>query len=103
MPQPAVTPITAHAITLSARPRVSPDVLLQETGDEAVLLDIAGEHYFGLNAVGTRVWRLLEAGADLRAVCDVLLGQYDVGAEVLEHDVIALVGQLADAGLVAIE
>jgi hypothetical protein len=94
--------ITAHTLTLASRVRVSPDVLLQEAAGEAVLLDTASEHYFGLNQIGTRIWRLLDGGADLRATYDILLAEYDVPAERLEQDVIALVGQLADAGLVAI-
>ena len=95
--------ITAHTMTLASRVRVSSDVLLQETGDEAVLLDTASEHYFGLNPIGTRIWQLLDGGADLRATFDILLAEYDVPAERLERDVIALLGQLADAGLVAID
>lgn len=94
--------ITAQAIAATCRPRISPDVLVQETGDEAVLLDVAGEHYFGLNAVALRVWRLLEGGADVRGVCAALSAEYDADAEQIERDVFALVGQLADAGLVVI-
>ncbi len=95
--------ITAHTITLASRVRVSPDVLLQETAGEAVLLDTSSEHYFGLDPIGTRIWRLLDGGADLRAVCESLLAEYDVPAERVERDVIALVGQLADARLVIID
>jgi hypothetical protein len=95
--------ITAHAVTLASRVRVSPEVLLQEIGGESVLLDIASESYFGLNRVGTRIWQLLDGGKDLRAAFDIVLAEYDVSAERLEPDVIALVGQLADAGLVTIE
>lgn len=94
--------ITAHTMTLASRVSASPEVLLQEIGGESVLLDIASENYFGLNPVGTRIWRLLDGGTDLRTVCDAVLAEYDVPAEQLEHDVIALVGQLADAGLVTI-
>ena len=95
--------ITAHAITLARRVRASPSVLLQETAGEAVLLDTASEHYFGLDPVGTRIWRQLDGRIDLRTACDNLLAEYDVPAEQLERDVIALVGQLANAGLVTVE
>jgi len=89
-------PITAHRVTLASRVRVSPEVLLQEVGGESVLLDIASENYFGLNRVGTRIWRLLENGASLRAVCDTLFAEFDVPAERLECDMFALIGQLSD-------
>ncbi|MBS0576027.1 MAG: PqqD family protein [Proteobacteria bacterium] len=96
------TVITAQPLTLTTRASISTEVLVQETGDEAVLLDLAGEQYFGLDPVGLRIWRLLEGGADLRGVCDTLLAEYDVGAAQVEGDVIALVGQLRDAGLVTV-
>lgn len=94
--------ITAQPITLTTRASISSEVLVQETGDEAVLLDLAGEQYFGLDPVGLRIWRLLEGGADLRGVCDALLAEYDVGAAQVEGDVVGLVGQLRDAGLVTL-
>jgi hypothetical protein len=78
-------------------------VRLQQTGDESVLLDLASERYFGLDAVGTRVWHLLEADPDVRAAHAALVSEYDVDAERLEADLLTLLQQLADAGLVTIE
>jgi hypothetical protein len=78
-------------------------VRLQQTGDESVLLDLASEQYFGLDAVGTRVWQLLEGDPDVQAAHAALAGEYDVDAAQLEADLLALLGQLADAGLIDIE
>ncbi len=96
MPTPISTP------TLACRVQPSPQVLLQQTGSEAIVLDLASEHYFGLNEVGTRLWQLLALNPDLGAAHRTLLGEYDVPAERLEQDLIALVGQLTDAGLVTL-
>ncbi|MDB6162676.1 MAG: coenzyme biosynthesis protein PqqD [Xanthomonadaceae bacterium] len=93
----------AHPLTLACRARPSAQVRLQQTGDEAVLLDLASEYYFGLDAVGTRVWRLLEKDPDVRAAFDVLVAEYDVSADRLESDLLALLQQLSDAGLVTLE
>ena len=41
---------------------VAPDVVSRVLDGEAVLLDLAAESYFGLNAVGTQVWHHLAAG-----------------------------------------
>jgi hypothetical protein len=43
--------------------KISKEVLSQELAGETVLLDMASEGYFGLDAVGTRVWQLLQSGA----------------------------------------
>lgn len=89
-------------IRLACQVRPSPHALVQMTGDEAIVLDTAGERYFGLNAVGARLWTLLAGNPDLQLAHDRLLEEYDVDRERLETDLLAIVNQLADAGLVAI-
>jgi coenzyme PQQ synthesis protein D (PqqD) len=88
--------------SLDTNVSVSPEVLLQEIDGEAVLLDLKSECYFGLNLVGTRIWRLLERGGDLRAVHAALLDEFEVESDRLKHDIEDLVSQLADAGLVTV-
>ena len=85
---------------MSQRIEISPDVLFQEVGGETVLLDLESEHYFGLDAVGTRIWGLLGEGASVGAVVDTLLQEYEVERETLEADVAALLSRLAEAGLI---
>lgn len=90
------------ALTLDSLVRVSANVLLQDLGHESVLLDINSGNYFELNAVGTRIWRLLDGGHDLRTSFDAVLIEYDVSAEKLEQDMLMLLGHLAEAGLISI-
>lgn len=90
-------------ISMESRLSVSPEVLLQEIEGEAVLLDLKSECYFGLDAVGTRIWRLIEQDGDLKTVHQTLLSEFDVEPDQLERDLAILIGQLADAGLVHIE
>lgn len=89
--------------TLACRVHVSPQVRMQATGDEAVLLDLASERYFGLNAVGTRIWQLVSVDPDVTTAFRTLQSDYDVPPAQLEHDLLTLLGQLADAGLVTLE
>lgn len=42
------------------KPIIPASVLSQEVNGETVLLDLQGEGYFGLTAVGTRIWQLLK-------------------------------------------
>lgn len=79
---------------------ISRDVLSQELAGETVLLDLASESYFGLDAVGTRIWQLLKDGVDEAVLVDTLLDEYEVEREVLERDVADLLGRLAEAGLI---
>jgi hypothetical protein len=79
---------------------ISEDVLFQEVGGETVLLDLHSEQYFGLDAVGTRIWQLLGEGAGAEAVVEVLLAEYEVERETLVADVAELLDRLAEAGLI---
>jgi hypothetical protein len=58
--------------------------------------------YFGLDAVGTRVWQLLQQDKTIADVCDVMVEEFDVSPEVLREDVSRLVGELRDRGIVTL-
>jgi hypothetical protein len=89
-------------ITLSHQAQPADDVLFQEVGDEAVLLKLASENYFGLDAVGTRIWALLNQDTALKRAYDILVDEYEVEPEVLERDLLELVERMAEAGLVVV-
>ena len=82
--------------------RISDQVLAQEVAGETVLLDLQGEKYFGLDAVGTRIWQLLKEGRSESEMVNILLAEYDVDRETLEQDVHELLERLDAAGLIEI-
>lgn len=87
---------------LEQRVRLSSEVLFQEVGGEAVLLDLRSESYFGLNEVGARVWQLLQERSDPKAVLDALSAEYEVDEGTLANDLVELITDMADAGLVTL-
>ena len=91
-----------HRVTLEDRAQCSGEVLVQEVGGEAVLLDLASERYFGLDPIGTRIWQLLADAPALAQVHATLCGEFDAPAERIQADLLALVQELAVAGLVEI-
>jgi len=78
-------------------------VFAQEVDGEMVLLDMESENYFGLDEVGTAIWQAMQDKETLKEVFDVLLEQYDVGADMLKNDLSAFVGQLSESGLLKVE
>ena len=73
---------------------VSPDVVFRELDGEAVLLDLVTGTYFGLNAVGTRIWQLIDAGREQADIVNVLAAEYDAATSTIAADVERLVGEL---------
>lgn len=86
-------------VTLSHRFTRSADVLSQEVGDEAVLLDLSSEKYFGLNPVGRRIWELLQDHPALADVHRLLCAEFEADPSRIEADLITLVAHLHAAGL----
>jgi len=82
-------------------PRPHPAVMFREVSEGAVLLQMEDEIYFGLNAVGARIWQLLPPTcATLEELCAHLEMAYpDVPAEQLMADVTELLHQLREAKL----
>jgi hypothetical protein len=92
---------TAVSVTPSSILVRSDDVLHQEVGGEAVLLDLASETYFALDPVGTRIWELLD-GRPLDAILHTLCDEYDAAPARIEADLLQLAASLADAGLIRV-
>ena len=90
------------AITLAHRASRSDQVLFQNLDGEAVLLDLSSETYFGLNEVGTRIWQLIENAPPLAEVHHTLCAEFEADATRIEHDLLALMGELSKAGLVTV-
>lgn len=90
-------------VDLSAIITPSPDVLVQELDGEAVLLNLESERYYGLDDVGTRVWRHLLEHRRLERVCEEMHREFDVNESTLRADVLALVDELIAAGIVFVE
>lgn len=89
-----------QGLTLDSLLQRSENVLFQEVGGEAVLLDLASEQYFGLDPVGTRMWDLLDGNSSLGQVHATLCAEYEASPERICDDMLALARALADAGLV---
>lgn len=76
------------------RLRVTDNVVFRSLADESVLLNLDTGTYFGLDAVGTRLWNLVAEHSSTALAIDTLLAEYDVDAPRLQNDVTALIDQL---------
>ena len=88
--------------SLAMRVAVPPDVLVNEIGGESVLLNLDGGRYFGLDEIGTRMWKALTNTDSIQAAYETLLREYDVDAESLKRDLQDLVERLAKHGLLQV-
>jgi Coenzyme PQQ synthesis protein D (PqqD) len=82
---------------------LSPQVISQEVSGETVILDLESECYFGLDAVGTRIWQLIRDGRDLRTIYATLLEEYEVEEPQLQADLEALLTDACERGLITLQ
>jgi hypothetical protein len=87
---------------LQERLSIPPEVMARQVGEETVILHLTSGNYFGLNAVGARVWQLISQGVPRAGICEALLPDYDVAREDLERDIERLIHDLLGQGLISI-
>jgi hypothetical protein len=87
------------AFTSRSRVVATEDQVSTAVGGEVVILGMHDGVYYGLDAVGARVWSLLQAPLAVSEIVEVITGEFDVDAPRCERDVLALLEDLKSRGL----
>src|SRR5438105_4742296 len=69
-------------------------------GAESAILHMKDGIYYGLDPIGTEVWKLLQTPRRIADIREVLLQEYDVEPERCQRDLLALLEDLLRAGLI---
>ena len=103
IPLECLNPAGGFAIlTFSNRAHVPSHVLVRFLDNEAVLLNLSSEKYFGLDETGTRMWQLATTSPNIDAAYQELLAEYDVAPELLHDNLTKLLIELVDNGLLEV-
>ena len=71
--------------------------------DEAVILSLKKGVYYSLNPCGNRIWSLIQKPVKVSKVRDTLLEEFDIDKETCEEDLLSLLSDLKNEGLIEIE
>jgi hypothetical protein len=82
---------------------VAKDQMSSNLGGEIAVLGLKTGKYYGLDAVGARIWELIQEPRTIEGVRDVLLSEYQVEPSRCERDLLALLQKLADEGLIVVK
>ena len=88
--------------TLDSKVEIPEQVTYSEVDGEMVLLNLESGKYYGLDEVGARSYALLAEHSSLQAAFQALLTEYEVETDRLEGDLIALVKDLVEHGLLLV-
>lgn len=74
--------------------RKSADWLAARAGDEVMMMNARRGTYLGLNAMGARIWDLLDQVDSRDGLCAQLLREFEVGEELCRAEVDAFLAEL---------
>ena len=72
-----------------------------EIDDEILALSVEQGTCYGMNPIGSRIWKLIAKPIQIRDLCAALLVKYTVDPEVCERQVLDLLEELRAEGLIA--
>lgn len=90
-------PLSVSSIVGATRDHVSCSL-----GDEAAILNMKNTVYYGLDPVGARVWDLVQQAKSVGEIRDALLEEYEVQPEQCERDLLDLLRQMREQGLIEV-
>lgn len=90
-------PLALHTVVVA-----TPEQVSCALGEESAILNMNNSVYYGMNAVGTRVWHLLATPVTIGQLRDVLLDEYDVEPARCEQDLLQLLEKLRSEGLIEV-
>lgn len=94
-PAPELVEIGSGTIIRRAR-----ELPFSELDDELFAIDAQAGYCYSLNEQGGRIWELIDPPAPVHAICARLRAEYAVDEETCLRDVIDLLEQFRQAGLV---
>jgi Coenzyme PQQ synthesis protein D (PqqD) len=87
--------ISIHSVVVAVK-----DQVWCALGEESAILNMSNSVYYGMNAVGTRVWNLLQQPKTVQEIRDAIIDEYDVAPEQCDRDLLQLLEQMKAEGLI---
>ncbi len=81
---------------------VSQDQVSCDLSGESAILNLKAGVYYGLNEVGTRVWKLIQEPKRVSELRDAILEEYEVEPHRCEADIMVLLQDLLQNGLIEV-
>jgi hypothetical protein len=94
----SVQPIGMASIIVAGQ-----DNLCCDLAEGAVILNLNSGTYYGLNEVGTFVWKLIQEPRPVAEICEAVVSEYEVSPEQCESDLVRLFEEMAGQGLIEVQ
>ncbi len=89
--------LTHSSIVVAIPEQVSSDLL-----EESVILDLKSGVYYGLNEVGSGIWKFIQKPRPVSEIVAKIIHSYEVEVDQCKQDIMQLLEQLLEAKLIKI-
>lgn len=79
-----------------------PNQVAADVAGETVLMSLARSRCYGLGGIGSEIWSRLMSPVRVSELLDELSARYEAPPGVIERDVLQLLTQLAEEGLIKV-
>jgi hypothetical protein len=90
--------ISKCSVVIASKQQIASDL-----AGEVVILHLSKGEYYSLDEVGAYVWNLIQAPRSVEELRDAVVEEYEVEHDECERDIVALLEELEDVGLVEIK
>jgi hypothetical protein len=92
-------------INISEGTRISrnPAILTADVDSETVMMSIEAGRYYGLDDIGTVIWRRIDPPCSFGDLVDQLVSEYDADRATIASDVRALLDRMAQQDVVRLD
>lgn len=90
----------SSTLSLASTVVVSPEQVSTDLDGEVMILGMKAARYYSLDPVGCRIWSLIQQATPVADVCTRLLEEYDVDPERCRTEVLQLLAELSQEGLI---
>jgi hypothetical protein len=87
-------------LSLSTKLERNDGFIQTQIDGETVMMSIENGEYYGLAAVASQIWQLLEKPNDLQSIVEKLTSEYDVSFEQCQIDVTEFIQNMLDEEIV---
>ncbi len=98
----SISELAKHMVSENSTVAAVADQVSRDLDGEAAILNLNSGIYYGLNSVGARVWGLLREPKTVSQILETLLKEYEVDTEQCRNDLMKLLHDLAEAGLIEV-
>ena len=79
----------------------NPELLAVDMDGETVMMDMISGNYFGINAVGSYIWEILEAEHTLDEILKSLESQFETSeSDTVQEDIVGFLSDMVEQKLI---